>query len=159
MKINLQKTILMSADKFWSEWLKITMLIVIATGVLLIITGSFVPIKFLDQLIDDVFSGGVQPPEHINMLKNWLFSVNGAVMTGWGCSMLYIVNNSFRQRERWAWRCIFYPVLIWFLLDTSVSLYYGVTFNVILNCILLLQIMAPLLYLRNQFFNKLAAAT
>lgn len=149
----------MSAEKFWSEWLKITMLIVITAGLLLALISNLIQIQFINKMIDDVFFLGIQPEEHVNMLKNWLFGVSGAVMAGWGCSMYYIVNHAFRHRERWAWRCIFYPVIIWYILDSSISFYYGVTFNVIINSILMLQIMAPLLFLRNQFFEKLAPAS
>jgi hypothetical protein len=149
----------MSAEKFWYVWLKVTMLIVIVTGILLVLIGSFIPIEILDRNIDNVFFKGVHPEEQVNMLRNWLFSVSGAIMAAWGSSMWYLVSHTFRQHEKWAWDCIFYPVVIWYLLDTSVSFYYGVFFNVIINSILLLQIMAPLLFLRNQFYNKLVTAT
>jgi hypothetical protein len=145
----------MSAEKFWSGWLKITMLIVILAGIFLAVWANIIPWKYLDKQINQAFFGSALQSEPVEFLKRWLIGISGAVMTGWGCSMLYVVNNPFRRKEQWAWRCIFYPVIIWYIIDTTLSTYFGANFNVIINSILLLQIMAPLLFLRNQFFPKI----
>jgi hypothetical protein len=36
-------------------------------------------------------------------------------------------------KERWAWNSLILGVLVWFLLDTSLSLFHKVYFNVALN--------------------------
>jgi hypothetical protein len=149
----------MSAEKFWSGWLKITMLIVILAGIFLALLANIIPWKFMDEQINGVFFSGTAPDNSVEMFKRWLIGISGAVMAGWGCSMLYVVNHPFRRKEQWAWRCIFYPVIIWFAIDTSVSIYFGAHFNVVINSILLLQIMAPLLFLKNQFFSKIETTT
>jgi ABC-type multidrug transport system permease subunit len=145
----------MSAEKFWSGWLKITMLIVIIAGILLAVMANIIQWRYLDEQINRVFFGNEYQSEPVEMLKRWLIGISGAVMAGWGCSMLYVVHHPFRRKEQWAWRCIFYPVIIWYIIDTSVSTYFGADFNVIINSILLLQIIAPLMFLHNQFFPKL----
>ena len=143
----------MNAEKFWMGWLKITMLIIILAGVLLIIFGNSSYAEILNKQINRAFYSGKIPGKSVLLMKGWLIAVSGAVMAGWGSTMLYIVYHSFRKGEKWAWRSIFYPLLIWYLLDSSVSLYYGATFNVIINSILFLQLIAPLLFLRNSFFS------
>ncbi len=148
----------MSAEKFWSEWLKITMLIVLIAGILLTLMSNIIPVNFIDKLINKNFFHGVPPDASVIMLKNWFLGVSGAVMAGWGSSMLFVVSYPFRHKEKWAWQCIFYPVILWYVLDTSISLYFGVIFNVIINSILFLQIIAPLMFLRNSFFEKLSVA-
>jgi hypothetical protein len=92
-------------------------------------------------------------------MRGWLIGIMGAVMAGWGSSMLYIVYHPFRRREKWAWRSIFYPVLIWFLLDSTVSACYDATFNVVINTVLFLQVLAPLLFLRKLFLRKVKPAS
>ena len=92
-------------------------------------------------------------------LKNWYTGVTEAVMLGWGIAMLYIVNHSLQQKESWAWRSIFYPVIAWYILDSGISAYYGVLINVVINSVFFSQIMAPLLFLRNQFFTKIKVLT
>jgi hypothetical protein len=143
-----------TAEKFWSGWLKVTMWIVIIAGIFLSITVNLMPWNYLDKQIDQVFFPGQALNESVEMLKHWLIAISGAVMVGWGSCMLYVVNHPFRQKEKWAWRCIFYPVIFWYFLDTSVSIYYGANFNVVINTILFLQVLAPLLFFKNQFFPK-----
>jgi hypothetical protein len=147
----------MTAEKFWMGWLKITMFIIIAAGILLIILGNTSNTDFLSEQINSVFFSGRIPEESALLMKGWLIGLMGAVMAGWGSTMLYIAYIPFRKGEKWAWRSIFYPVLIWYILDSSVSLYYEATFNVIINTVMFLQIVAPLLFLRNLFFQKLKA--
>ncbi len=147
----------MTAEKFWMGWLKITMFIVIAAGVFLVILGNTAYAEILNKQINRVFYSGRLPEQSVLLMKGWLVGISGAIMSAWGSSMLYIVYHPFRKGEKWAWRSIFYPILIWYILDSSVSLYYGATFNVIINTIMFLQIIAPLLFLRNLFFQKVKA--
>jgi hypothetical protein len=149
----------MSAEKFWYGWLKITILIIILSGLFLVLTGSLIHLSFIDAIVEKLFFAGTHPLEEETMLKNWFFGISGVLMAGWGIFMLYLVNHSFQQKQQWAWKCIFYPIVIWYILDTSISMYFSVFFNVLLNSILFLQMLAPLLYLRNQFFNKLQPST
>ena len=144
----------MNAEKFWLGWLKITMCLVVLAGILLALFSDYLFSDFIDTKINKIFFSGISPEFNVEQLKKWMFGVSGAVMVGWGLSMLYVVNYPFRQKEQWAWRCIFYPVLAWYLIDSSISAYFGVGFNVLINSILFLQIVAPLLFLRAQFFPQ-----
>lgn len=142
----------MTPEKFWFGWMRITMLTVVIVGAIIALVTPFVTPEFLDQKINNAFFPGEIPRPSSDLMKKWLLGVSGAVMLGWGCTMWYIVNKPFRRREKWAWRSVFYPIIIWYLIDSSVSAYFGANFNVVINSILFLQIMAPLLSLRNQFF-------
>jgi hypothetical protein len=144
----------MTADKFWSGWLKITMLLIVIAGIFLALLSDYFFSEFLNTKINRAFFPGESPPNQVELLKKWLIGISGAVMVGWGCSMLYIINNPFKRREQWAWRCIFYPILAWYIIDSSISAYFGVGFNVMVNTILFLQIIAPLLFLRTRFFPQ-----
>lgn len=144
----------MTADKFWLGWLKITMWMVVIAGVLLALFSDYLFSDFLDRKINRIFFSGSSPANQVELLKKWMLGISGAVMVGWGLSMLYVVNHPFKNREQWAWRSIFYPVLAWYLIDSGISAYFGVGFNVMVNSILFLQIIAPLLFLRSQFFPQ-----
>ena len=144
----------MTAEKFWMGWLKIIIGIIILAGIFLVILGNSQHAEILNQKINQVFFSGSIPDEASLLMKGWLIAVSGSIMVGWGSSMLYIVLYPFKRGESWSWRSIFYPLIIWYLIDSSISVYYGVAFNVIINTILFLQIMAPLLFLRNRFFHK-----
>jgi len=145
----------MNAEKFWSGWLKVIMILIVVAGSFLAIVSQFSGFTILNSKIDRIFFGNEIPGEHVESLERWLTGVTGAVMLGWGFSMLYIINHPFKQRERWAWRSVFYPVLVWYVIDSGISAYYGVLFNVVINTVLFLQVIAPLLFLRNIFFEQI----
>ena len=135
------------------------MWLVVIVGVFLALFSDFLFSDFLNSKINRIFFSGVPPAYQVGLLKKWMLGISGAIMVGWGLSMLYVVSFPFKRKEQWAWRCIFYPVLAWYLLDSSISAYFGVGFNVLINSILFLQIIAPLLFLRSQFFPQFKSMT
>lgn len=143
----------MTAEKFWDGWLKVTMVLVILAGLSLIILSATGGTEFMDKEIYRIFLDVHKPGAGVQRMTNWMSSVTGAVMAGWGMSMLFLVGHAFKRREKWAWRSMFYPVLLWYLTDSLASAWFDAYFNVMANTVLFLQIIAPLLFLRQQFFN------
>lgn len=144
----------MTAEKFWIGWLKITLFIIIIVGIFLVILGNTGYADVLNKKLNHTFYSGNIPEKSVLLMRGWLIGVSGAIMTGWGTTMLYIVYHAFLKKEKWSWRSIFYPLIIWYLLDSAVSAYYNAMFNVVINTVLFLQVMAPLLFLRNLFFSE-----
>lgn len=120
--------------------------------------APFMNLEILDKEMSKVFFLGGVPGDPADLMKRWLIGIAGAVMMGWGLTMMHIVNHSFLRREKWAWRSVFYPVIVWYLIDCFVSAWFGASFNIIINSIIFLQVLAPLLYLRKYFFPKLKTA-
>lgn len=149
----------MTADKFWLGWLKITMWMVVIAGIFLALFSEYFFTEFVNGKLNKVFFSGIPPVHQVELLKKWMLGLAGAVMIGWGLSMQFVVSIPFKQGEQWAWRAIFYPVLAWYIIDSSISAYFGVGFNVLINSILFLQIVAPLLFLRSQFFPQFKMQT
>lgn len=145
----------MDAQKFWLGWLKVTVAIIIAAGVFFTVFSQTTFVSSLNNQINKVFFNDSSPSAPAYMMQSWLIGVMGSVMAGWGCAMFYLIVYPLKRKEVWAWRCIFYSVMLWFILDSAVSSYHGAVFNVVINCVLFLQIMAPLLFLRNSFFQKI----
>ncbi|MGI9173964.1 MAG: hypothetical protein ACR2GR_01415 [Rhodothermales bacterium] len=44
----------------------------------------------------------------------------------------FIAAIPFRRGERWAWQAVLRGTLVWFVVDSAVSLWHGATFNVYL---------------------------
>lgn len=149
----------MSAEKFWLKWLKVTVSMIILVGLLMAIVAPFINLEILDKEMSKVFFLGGIPGDPADLMKRWMIAVAGAVMLGWGFTMMHIVNHAFPRKEKWAWRSVFYPIIAWYILDSFISSYFGASFNVIINTILFLQIMAPLLYLRKEFFPRINTAS
>ena len=138
----------MNAEKFWMGWLKIMAMFVTLGGVLFAFHGQLKFLGFLDSWIDQVFYNGTPPELEVQSMRSWLVAVLGAVMASWGIFLYLLIKYSLSQREPWAWNGIFYSMAFWFVIDTGFSAWYGAWFNVILNAVILLQFIAPLLFLR-----------
>lgn len=70
----------------------------------------------------------------------------GATVMGWGITMFFIAFFPLRNRERWAWYSVLVSVLFWFVLDTGISLWFGVSINAILNTAILILVLIPLIF-------------
>ena len=141
----------MNAEKFWYSWLKVTMIIVIIAGIAIAFLSHTPLFESINKSINHVFFSDQLPDYATQMLQGWLLGVMGAILTAWGITVLYLTCNAMKKKEFWAWKCIFYSLIAWFIIDTSVSIYYQAILNVFINCIFLFQIVAPLLFLRNSF--------
>ncbi len=144
----------MTAEIFWTRWLKITMLLMIFAGVLFPVLYYWGPTEFIDHKFEQAFRRHSLTTEQLHHLKQWMVPIIAIISISWSGTMLYIANHAFKQRKKWAWRSIFYPILAWFIIDNGSSLYYGVLFDLTINTILFFQLAAPLLFLRYQFFPK-----
>lgn len=146
----------MTSEKFWLGWLKISMILITFAGVVLILINYLGLAAFINKELDKIFFIEKLQNHEAGNWRDWVITISGTVMTGWGLFMLYVVNFPFRKAEKWAWNSIFYPLLIWFLIDTSLSAYYGVGLNILINVVFFLQVTAPLLFFRPQFYNQLS---
>jgi hypothetical protein len=62
--------------------------------------------------------------------------------------MIFVFYHPLGQQQSWAWRGLVVALLAWYLLDTAISLYHGVLFNVAFNSLLLILFLPPLLFIR-----------
>lgn len=149
----------MNAEKFWIGWLKVIALVVTIGGILFAFHDQLKFLGFLNSWIDRVFYNGNTPALETQTMRSWLIAVLGAVMASWGLFLYFLVRYPLSRKEAWAWYGIFYSTLLWFVIDTGFSAWYGAWFNVILNTILFLQFLAPLLFLRRFSTSKLLQRT
>ena len=81
----------------------------------------------------------------------WIYAVWGATIAGWGIFMSFIVHYPFNRKERWSWNCLVLGLLTWFILDTSLSVFHGVYFNVIFNSALIIVVGLPVIFTKKAF--------
>ncbi|NOX87731.1 MAG: hypothetical protein GXO77_01810, partial [Calditrichaeota bacterium] len=79
--------------------------------------------------------------------------VLGAVISGWGVFLSFIAYYPFKAKERWAWNCIAAGFIVWFIIDTVISVNYHVGFNVVINIVFLLGVLLPLMFTGKHFFK------
>jgi len=101
--------------------------------------------------IDPAFWGKNSVGGATRQFQQWVYGVWGATIAGWGIFVTYIAHYPFRRRERWAWNCIVFGLAVWFILDTSLSFFYKVYFNVVFNTALLVLAILPVVFTRKVF--------
>lgn len=74
----------------------------------------------------------------------------GAVIVGWMMTIAAIVAGPLRRREPWAWWAIVSATLVWFILDTGLSLSLGFVGHALFNVAFAIGLAIPLAAIRPQ---------
>ena len=133
------------------NWLLIDSIIVILVGVYVTYFNSTQSFIF-NRCINPAFwpDGMISNNETIRFIR-FIYCLFGAVMIIWGILLWFILRNGFNAKQKWAWQSIFVSIIIWFPVDESFSIYYGVTFNALFNLFFLFTFLLPLLLSRKHF--------
>lgn len=78
------------------------------------------------------FGLGILPVER-DVLLEWESALYGAIMIGWGITLLFIGKHAFKKNDRELMRMILYGLFAWLLIEGLFSAYLGVWFNVIVD--------------------------
>ena len=93
----------------------------------------------------------VAVPAEIQGYLRFANGIIGAVMAGWMMVVIALARGPFRAGERFAWNAITWPLLGWYVIDTTFSIAHGVWGNVLLNTGTALMFGVPLLASRRHF--------
>ena len=129
----------------------ITWLQVVLVGVLV----YSLALVFAGRTAGNLFSWlGFGPGESIDTSKvrDYLklpFMVLGAVMAGWSVLMIQLVRGPLREGSRWAWLFMVQSLVLWFVLDTGMSIVLGYPTHALFNIPFAVALGVPLLSLRS----------
>jgi hypothetical protein len=141
---------------FWQRWLFVVGLFVIIFGLLMSFLSQTGPFDLLfNNQINPIFWGGRTAPEEVVSFQGWIYGVLGATVAGWGITLAFIARYPFKNKEKWAWNCVTLGMLVWFIVDTAISLYFGVIFNALFNTFLLIAVMIPVTMSHKAFTDTL----
>jgi len=139
---------------FWQTWLFAVGLVIVVFGLALAFFNQTAAFDLLfNDRINPVFWGIRDAPAEVAAFQQWIYGVLGATVAGWGVFLAFIARYPFRNRERWAWNCLAVGLLLWYTVDTALSLYFQVYFNAIFNTVLLGAVILPLAFSRKAFFG------
>jgi len=130
---------------FCYKWLLFDSFIIIAVGVYIAFLKNTPLFILFDAPIDLVFWGNGIIDTGTVLFKGFIYSLLGVLMIVWGIQLFFIIKFALRKKEKWAWFCIFISVIVWFPIDETFSIYYGVYFNAIFNIPFLLLLLIPLI--------------
>ncbi len=138
---------------FFQRWLLVVSFIICTFGLLMSFLSGTILFSFFNEQINSVFWNTATVSPEIQRFQLWIYGVLGAVMLGWGIFSAFIAYYPFKQKEKWSWLCVAAGVTVWFLIDTTLSLYYGVIVNALLNISIFISIIIPLLFTWKDFFE------
>lgn len=137
----------MISREFTIKWLQLVLGAVFVYSLLLVFKGS---------VAGSLFSWfGFGPNEAIDTseVQDYLllpYMVLGAVMAGWVFLMILIVRGPLKDGSLWARRFLIQSILLWFILDTSMSVVLGYPTHALFNVPFALALSIPLVLMKNQ---------
>ncbi len=136
---------------FWQRWLFVVGLGIAAFGLLMVFLSGTPIFDLFNQQIDPAFWGTGASLESIRPFQQWVYGIWGATIAGWGVFVTFVAHYPFRNKEKWAWNCLVLGILVWFVLDTALSAFHKVYFNVAFNTTLLILAGLPAVFTRKEF--------
>jgi hypothetical protein len=129
---------------FWYRWLLCVSVGFGLFGVMVAVWPAAPPLAPWHAGADAAFYGGSAPAEALPF-RAFILGPLGATIAGFYVLQTFIVATAFRRRERWAWQAIAAATLVWFVVDSAVSVAHGAWFNVLMiNLTTLLLVGLPL---------------
>ncbi len=141
----------MGSFLFWQRWLVGLGIAVSVFGLCMVFFNGTFLFEYFNREINPAFWGTNTVDDATKLFQEWVYGVWGATIAGWGTVLIYIACYPFKRKERWSWNCLALALLVWFVLDTSLSIFYTVHFNAILNLILMVLAGLPIMLTRREF--------
>jgi len=141
----------MPSFSFWQRWLFVVGIVIAVFGIVMALFSGTPLFDVFNRQIDPAFWGMNAVSDVAKQFQQWIYGVWGATIAGWGIFVTYIARYPFKSKERWSWNCLVFGLLIWFVLDTSLSVFYKVYFNVAFNTVLFILAMLPIMFTRKDF--------
>ncbi len=127
------------------KWLK-------CLAVVHIVGGLLLPMLALTSLIEPYLASLENKFSSSNSDSlRFMLGVFGPTVASWGLLFYFAVHKAFISKTHKEWQLLIMALLIWALLDSIYSLYFGITIHILINGITLLLFLFPLLIVRKQF--------
>ncbi len=92
-----------------------------------------------------VFFGLKILPVPHKVLLSWESALYGAIMTGWGVTLLLIGRIAFRRDDAELKRALLMGLVVWLAIEAAASVWFGVWFNAGVDVAVLALFAVPLL--------------
>jgi len=136
---------------FWRIWLFIVAVVITVFGVLMAFLNQTAVFAIFNREINVVFWPNGEVGRELPQFQSWVYGVWGATVAGMGIFAAYVAHYPFARREKWARQCLAAGTVVWYVLDTYISLASGVVFNALFNTLVFLLIVAPLVFTWRDF--------
>lgn len=131
----------MTTRKTWLAWLHVVLVVLFLYALVLVFAGGVARSMF------SAFGFGPSDAIDTDEVRDYLelpFMVLGAVMAGWTFMMLQIVRGPLRDGAAWALPALTRSLVLWFVLDTGMSLVLGFPAHALFNIPFTIALAIPL---------------
>jgi hypothetical protein len=90
------------------------------------------------------FGLNILPVDRVTLLP-WQGAIYGAIMMGWGTTLLLVGRIAFRRSDPQLMKVLIYGLLVWLVVEGAFSVYFKVWFNVGVDMAVLALFSVPLL--------------
>lgn len=136
--------------EFWAAWLFWACVGTAALGVVLVFFDTRL-LPWLPGAVNQAVWQTDTMPADVVTYHRFMHAVLGSTIVSWAAVLAIIARHPFRRREPWAWWTIVIGLVVWFSLDTTMSLYFGVWPNAVFNASAVLFVGIPLVFTRSAF--------
>jgi hypothetical protein len=84
-------------------------------------------------------------PVDREILLPWESAIYGAIMMGWGTTLLCVGRLAFRRNDPDLMKALLYGLIVWLIVEAAFSVYFRVWFNVGVDIAVLALFSIPLL--------------
>jgi len=113
------------------SWLLYTSIFFTLFGVVVAVAPNFPPLAVWTSAVDShFFPKGPEP--NAMALRAFMMAPLGGTIAACYLLQTLVVAYAFRRRERWAWHAVLWSTLLWFVVDSGMSVLHGAYFNVYL---------------------------
>jgi hypothetical protein len=144
---------LMIDDAFWRKWLLAACVLFGVQGVWSAFTSSPDPFGIWNDRIANTFGENGSLSNESMAVKSFLHGPLGGTLAGYFVMAFFLVYHGFPARTRWTYHAVIAGLLVWFVIDSTVSCLHGAFFNVaMVNIPALVLLGLPLVMLRKAFY-------
>ena len=118
--------------RVFTAWFRAVSIILILFGLLYVFFG----LRIFSDIVADI--------SH-DVLLPWESALYGAIMAGWGVTLLLIGRIAFRREDRELKRTLLVGLAVWLTIEAAASAWFGVWFNVGVDIAVLCLFSVPLL--------------
>ena len=136
----------MTSRQFWTRWLLVALWVLFGYSLLLVVGGPLAGRLFA------AFGFGPSGPADTSAVREYLnlpYMVLGAVLAGWTSMMISVVRGPLRDGSPWAVPVLIRSLLLWFVLDTTMSVVLGHPTHALFNVPIAVALAIPLARLRS----------
>jgi hypothetical protein len=111
---------------------------------LLIWFGSVSTVLVIVGVVFAFFGLKILPVDRATLLP-WQSAIYGAIMMGWGTTLLLVGRIAFRRNDPELMKALFCGLIVWLIVEAAFSAYFRVWFNVGVDTAVLALFSVPLL--------------